>query len=210
MRFDASSLHDSGCDPLEDGHGSLELANTTMERAIIACADASDNKDGVLGDEVQQDVLKLLMDKGLVAKLATGETVLLHACLEYGVKCKGPVLEKDSRSVESSLETEHGLVDLGWSMVDKHKEASVVERRAVRNNHQIYYDLLIKWAGPLESLEAQNLFHHKQSERYYQAIHLAILHRPDELFEVHPYKNSEYYSNLIDFIEGRTRTKFEV
>ena len=165
------------------------------------------NNDGLLS-EITPDVLKFLKDKGIIQQFSTGENVLTHSCLEYGVSCQTPILEKKTRDQPTSLEIEQLLISDGWEMVDKHKEASVAERRAVRNNHQTYYDLLLKHSADINTLESNGFFHHKQSERYYQAIQTALFCRPDELFEVHPYKNAEYYSTLIRYIQGLGGTGF--
>ena len=195
VRFDPSSL-DDGVAALEND----DAAQNALDTAESICVEAANN-NGLLS-ETTPDVLRLLKDKGIIQKISTGENVLTHSCLEYGVSCQMPILEKETRGQPTCLEIEQHLISVGWEMVDKHNEASVGERRAVRNNHQTYYDLLLKHSEDIETLESNGLFHHKQSERYYQAVQIALLCRPDELFEVHPYKNAEYYSTLIRYIQG--------
>jgi hypothetical protein len=156
VRFDPSSL-DDGVTALEND----DDAQNALDTAEAICIEAANN-EGLLS-EITPDVLKFLKDKGIIQQFSTGENVLTHSCR---VRCLVPDANsgKKTRDQPTSLEIEQLLISDGWEMVDKHKEASVAERRAVRNNHQTYYDLLLKHSADINTLEFNGFFHHKQSE----------------------------------------------
>jgi hypothetical protein len=87
VRFDPSSL-DDGVTALEND----DDAQNALDTAEAICIEAANN-DGLLS-EITPDVLKFLKDKGIIQQFSTGENVLTHSCLEYGVSCQTPILEK--------------------------------------------------------------------------------------------------------------------
>lgn len=201
-RFDPSCLSD------EDADAHADAPELSSQGAILDVAEelctAAANNNGLL-PAATPSILKFLKDKGLVQQQSTGEAILLHSCLDYGIACQKPILESKTRNQKTILEIEQRMTAEGWEFVDKHKQASVQERKAARNNFQTYYDLLLKCAEQVNDLESDGHFHHKQSERYYQAVHQSIVSTRDEEFLVSPYKTAEYYSQVIAFLQGAIR-----
>lgn len=172
--------------------------------AEALCVEAAHNH-GLLLPPATAATLKLLTEKGIVRQYPSGETVLLQSCLEYGIACANPVLECTTRSESTILEVEQSMISQGWELVDKHKEASVHNRRAVRNNFQTYYDLLLNYPNLVDDLECAGNFHHKQSDRYYQAVMQGLISRPGD-FVVYAYKTADYYDRAMAFLQGQVQS----
>lgn len=204
-RFDPAMLYDqlpSDEDEATDEPPGLthkELA--VLKKAEEICRDAATNQ-GVLGWNCGPAMKKFLRSKGVVQELPSGDTVLVHACLENGIACESPKLEQTMRSTHSTLKVEHELSAKGWNMVDKDKQASIHRRCLVRNNYSTYYDLVVHFCSNLEALEAEGWFHHKQSHGYFQAVEAAIIHQPNQLVFVPARQKAEFYSDFIKFIRG--------
>ena len=217
-RFESECLlYDTNALEVEDGH--LEDAEYQANQCSVdgdflnltanVCEDAVACNNGLLGP-VRDDVLHFLRQKGLVQEFQTGEIALTHNCFEYGICCGKPCLESNTRSIRTSLENEQRLMTNGWTFVDAHKEASVQHKRAVRNNYQTYYNLLLNSQAEVLALEEEGFFHHKQSERYYQAVQEALKCREVGSFQVDAYKSAEYYSKLIQFLNGSLVTNVKL
>lgn len=217
-RFEAESLLDDS-NALEVEDGRLEDAEYQADQCSVdedllnltanVCEDAVTYNNGLLGP-VRDDILYFLKQKGLVQEFQTGEMALMHNCFEYGVCCGKPCLESNTRSIRTSLENEQELMTKGWTFVDAHKEASVQHKRAVRNNYQTYYNLLLNSQAEVLALEEEGFFHHKQSERYYQAVQEALKCREVSSFQVDAYKSAEYYSKVIQFLNGSLVTNVKL
>ena len=96
VRFDPSSL-DDGVAALENE----DAAQNALDTAEAICVEAANN-NGQLS-EITPDVLKLLKKKGIIQQFSTGENVLTHSCLEYGVACQTPILETKTRDKKKPL-----------------------------------------------------------------------------------------------------------
>ena len=197
----ALEVEDGGLEDVEDQANQCHVDDDLLNLTLNTCEDAVAYNKGLLGP-VSHEILHFLKQKGLLQEFHTGEIVLTHNCFEYGICCGKPSLESNTRSIRTSLENEQELMAKGWTFVDAHKEASVQHKRAVRNNYQTYYNLLMNNQEDVLALEEEGFFHHKQSERYYQAVLESLRCREVGSFPVDAYKSAEYYSKLIQFLTG--------
>ena len=212
LLFESAALEDADeSESMQDapGYTSSELAQ--LKTAENLCQQAATNNHGILPASCGRSILGFLKHKGVVQELESGAYALAHDCLEIGLSCASPVLEREMRLGKSTLELEHEFSLQGWSLVKNDKEASISSRCLVRNNYSTYYNLILHFASTLQVLEESGEFHHKQSHGYFQAIEASIICHADrdETFYVPPYQKAEFYAALIKYIEGISVAEFQ-
>lgn len=146
--------------------------------------------------------IDLLEKRKLVQRFDTGEIVLTHNALRYGLLCENAVPEHTLRSSATTLEERARLRKMGWTLVDAARSASCALRRAKDNNPHAYYTLLLHFADNLLAYEHEGCFHHSQSAHYYNTVEAAIVANPDCVEVVPGNKKAAFYESLQQFFTG--------
>ena len=206
LELQTALLDGSAACGLEDAPDTSEIAGPVdaivLEEAFKACATAL-SSGGVL-PKTNMKVVKWLHSQGVVEKVENDELVLSRESVNHGISVSRPVLEKCLRTVSSTLELQEELKSKGWRFVDELGSAHVRGRRMTRDNPKSYYSLLLHFADSLEYYEEENLFHHRQGDKYYSTVEMAVVQHPDELVDIPSYKPAPFYAQLQKYLCGET------
>lgn len=172
------------------------------QRAYDLCASAL-QKSGMITECLDPKTLKYMQKRKFIETLESGDIVLARDAIRHGVAVANAVLENGTRKKRTTLEIQSDLRDNGWQFVDDLRSASLSGKTIMDGNPNTYYMLLTHFPDNLLHYEEEGLFHHKQGEPYYQAIHAAVIMDPDHLVDIPTYKKAAFYDELKLFLEGQ-------
>ena len=133
-------------------------------------------------------VLSWLQRSKLVDVFGNGDICLSRDLMKHGTAVSGDVLERTTRQDSTTLEVQQDLLNLGWTLEDDFRDASILRKNACVESPSSYFSLLMEHADRLTEYESNDMFHHKQSEQYYKTFEVALLFQPDQLEEIPTYK----------------------
>lgn len=178
------------------------LTFNLLRDSVYSLCTCAANNNGVLPMDADASAVTRLVAQGLAQRFDTGEIVLTHDAMRYGVACSAAVPERTTREVRTALEMKRTLADSGWSFTRSARGASVAGLRGVSDNPRVYYQLLMAHKDAIGKYEAAGVFSHAQSQHYYNTVWAAIEKRPAEIVEIPFSKPVDFYEGLTSFTEG--------
>ena len=176
-----------------------EVDMLSMEKAQQACAVAVQGS-GSLPNDTDDKTINFLQRRSMVDVLEDGQVVLARDVIRHGLLVSNAVLERNLRDVPTTLEMQDDLRERGWTFSTDLKAASIEHKTAIDDNPTTYYTLLTHFCDIMGEYEAENNFHHKQSEPYYKTLELAATSCIDDIIDIPPYKSAKYYQQLQIFL----------
>ena len=198
----------------DDTYSSHPTDLLMLEKAQSLCQSALQNS-GIVPPTATMDpgVLSWLQRSKLVDVFGNGDICLSRDLMKHGTAVSGDVLERTTRQDSTTLEVQQDLLNLGWTLVDDFRDASILRKNACVESPSSYFSLLMEHADRLTEYESNDMFHHKQSEQYYKTFEVAPLFQPDQLEEIPTYKPVAFYNQLQSFWMDETsndpRDEFE-
>ena len=157
---------------------------------------------GLLPHDTDDAIVHHLRSRSEIDEFDTGELVLSHNVLNYGLSCHAAVLETTTNRPPTTFELRKKLESNGWPFSRSTRDASATSKRGVDITSRTYHELLHDFYENVCEYEAEGVFNHRQSDGYYRALMVAMSLHPDVIEDIPFRQPIEFYEQLASFLQG--------